>query len=160
MGSGFPRKLCLNVYDSGQVCMFQSKICLSFRSFTTTLLREVPGYMERIGSGVRFMLQETGRMGLPSPLFRETQEFVVTFPKEAAQSQQSPMTFPATDLNQETRVARAMQHIQIHGSISNSEYQAINNVSDNTALRDLSSLVSQGALREVGKGRARRYKLP
>ena len=126
----------------------------------TTLLREVPGYMERIGSGVRFMLQETGRMGLPSPLFRETQEFVVIFPKEAAQPQQSQMTLPATDLNQETRIARAMQHIQIHGSISNGEYQAINTVSDNTALRDLSSLVSQGALREVGKGRARRYKLP
>jgi ATP-dependent DNA helicase RecG len=126
----------------------------------TTLLREVPGYMERIGSGVRFMLQETGRMGLPSPIFRETQEFVVTFPKEPALAHEQQVTMPTVDLDQETRIARAMQHIQIHGSISNSEYQAINNVSDNTALRDLSSLVAQGALREVGKGRARRYKLP
>ena len=126
----------------------------------TTLLRDVPGYMERIGSGVRFMLQETGRMGLPSPIFRETQEFVVTFPNEIMQLHEQQVTIPTTDLDQETRLARAMQHIQIHGSISNSEYQAINNVSDNTALRDLSSLVAQGTLREVGKGRARRYKLP
>jgi len=25
MGSGFPRKICSNVHDSGQVCMFQGK---------------------------------------------------------------------------------------------------------------------------------------
>lgn len=31
------------------------------------LLRDVPGYMERIGSGVKFMLDETKRMGLPAP---------------------------------------------------------------------------------------------
>src|SRR3989442_3744161 len=36
------------------------------------LLRDIPGYMERIGSGIRFMLDETKRMGLPAPQFRET----------------------------------------------------------------------------------------
>src|SRR6266700_3083850 len=35
------------------------------------LLRDIPGYMGRIGSGIRFMLDETKRLGLPAPQFRE-----------------------------------------------------------------------------------------
>ncbi len=50
------------------------------------LLRDIPGYMEQIGSGIRFMLDETKRLGLPTPQFRETSEFVVTFEKAAALS--------------------------------------------------------------------------
>lgn len=48
------------------------------------LLRDIPGYMERIGSGIRFMLDETKRMGLPAPEFRETSEFIVTFHKASS----------------------------------------------------------------------------
>src|SRR5437868_1866620 len=43
------------------------------------LLRDIPGYMERLGSGIRFMLDETKHMGLPGPEFREMGEFIVTF---------------------------------------------------------------------------------
>jgi predicted HTH transcriptional regulator len=43
------------------------------------LLRDIPGYMERIGSGIRFMLDETRRLKLPAPHFQETGEFVVAF---------------------------------------------------------------------------------
>lgn len=45
------------------------------------LLRDIPGYMERIGSGIRFMLDETKHLGLPQPQFRETGEVIVTFYK-------------------------------------------------------------------------------
>lgn len=45
------------------------------------LLKDTPGYMERLGSGIRFMLDETKRIGLPAPQFRETGEFIVTFRK-------------------------------------------------------------------------------
>ncbi len=40
--------------------------------------------MEQIGSGVRFMLDETKRMELPAPQFRETSEFIVTLQKALA----------------------------------------------------------------------------
>src|SRR5437899_12967061 len=40
------------------------------------LLRDIPGYMERVGSGIRLMLNETRGMGLPAPQFREMGEFV------------------------------------------------------------------------------------
>src|SRR6266852_7047582 len=36
------------------------------------------------GSGVRFMLDETKRMELPAPQFREMSEFIVTFQKAPA----------------------------------------------------------------------------
>ena len=48
------------------------------------LLKDIPGYMERLGSGIRFMLDETKRLGLPAPQFREMGEFVVTFRKAPA----------------------------------------------------------------------------
>jgi ATP-dependent DNA helicase RecG len=45
-----------------------------------TLLRDVPGgYMERLGSGIAFMLREMRALGRPEPEFREQQEFLVTF---------------------------------------------------------------------------------
>ena len=48
------------------------------------LLRDIPGYMEKIGSGIRLMLNETKEMGLPPPVFKEQSEFVVTFRKAPA----------------------------------------------------------------------------
>lgn len=143
--------------------MQQGKVTSKLRNpVLTSLLREVPGYIERIGSGVRFMLQETKRQGFPSPIFEETDEFVVTFPRDLEQVQglPSPQLASGAEMDQEVRIARAMRYVQQHGSISNKEYQSLNNVSDNTALRDLSMLVTQGQLREVGRGRGRRYKLP
>jgi ATP-dependent DNA helicase RecG len=44
------------------------------------LLRDIPGYFERVGSGVRFMLEESVRLNLPVPEFREiNSEILVTF---------------------------------------------------------------------------------
>src|SRR5437763_13727937 len=48
------------------------------------LLSNIPGYIEQIGSGIRFMLDETKRMELPAPQFREMSEFIVTFQKAPA----------------------------------------------------------------------------
>src|SRR5947209_14003760 len=48
------------------------------------LLKDIPGYMERLGSGIRFMLDETKRLGLPGPHFRERSELMVTFQKAPA----------------------------------------------------------------------------
>src|SRR5207244_1644892 len=53
-----------------------------------SLLSNIPGYIEQIGSGIRFMLDETKRMELPAPQFREMSEFIVTFQK--AQALQAP----------------------------------------------------------------------
>jgi predicted HTH transcriptional regulator len=150
-----------------------------------TLLRDVPGYMERIGSGVRYMLDETKRMGLPPPQFREMSEFVVTFRKAPVSSEGqpgitslrsnepqqlmldilpgvtgSPTSHQSRILDQRIRVEMAMRYIQEHGFILNREYRELTGVSEQTALRDLEMLVEQGTLVRVGKTRGRRYKLP
>lgn len=56
------------------------------------LLKDIPGYMEHLGSGIRFMLDETKRLDLPGPQFREMGEFVVTFQKAPALMSPRPQT--------------------------------------------------------------------
>jgi predicted HTH transcriptional regulator len=149
------------------------------------LLKEIPGYMERVGSGIRFMLDETRRMDLPAPEFREAGEFVVTFRKAPVlvTSQSSGIVMKANEvqqlmldvshevnsptppvkneiLDQERRMTLAMRYVQERGSILNREYRELTGASEPTAYRDLEMLVAQGTLKRVGKTRGRRYKLP
>ncbi|GAC1391377.1 MAG: helix-turn-helix domain-containing protein [Ktedonobacteraceae bacterium] len=144
------------------------------------LLKDVPGYMERLGSGIRFMLSETKRLGLPAPQFRETSEFVVTFYKAADESMNETRTLPSDgygqdktgdskevavsahveSLDQKGRFALAMRCVHANNSITNREYREMTNISEQTANRDLETLVTQGVLKRVGKTRGRIYKLP
>jgi ATP-dependent DNA helicase RecG len=157
--------------------MVQSKLR---NPILANLLRDVPGYMERIGSGIRFMLDETKRMGLPAPEFREMSEFVVTFRAAPALSAPQPppsqprfretlwgneepsqASIPLEEQpdEQEQRLIKAVQHVNEHGFITNATYRALTGVSDRTAHRDLEALVERGRLKGVGQKRARRYEL-
>jgi predicted HTH transcriptional regulator len=149
------------------------------------LLKDIPGYMERIGSGIRFMLDETRRMELPPPQFREASEFVVTFrkasvlvasqfssisPKENMPEQLMLDVLPEITiskasgkeelLDQDRRMMIALRYVQEHGAILNREYRELTGASEPTAYRDLETLVTQGVLKRVGKTRGRRYRLP
>lgn len=141
------------------------------------LLRDIPGYMERVGSGIRLMLEETRRMGLPPPQFREMSEFVVTFSKAPvappmrptsssgtlweAEGRQSDVAVDESLLiEQEQRMRLAMQYVQEHGVITNTQYRELTGISEATARRDLEVLVARGALRGIGKTRGRQYRLP
>ena len=146
------------------------------------LLRDIPGYMERIGSGIRLMLSETKRMGLPNPQFREMGEFIVSFRNDHTRSVQledtssnmkqpqqlvldvlsvssnpSRMTIPS---HIGKREVLAMQYVHEHGSITNHEYREVTGVSEQTANRDLERMVKAGTLTSVGEKRGRYYKLP
>ena len=141
------------------------------------LLRDIPGYMERVGSGIRLMLEETKQMGLPPPQFREMSEFVVTFSKAPAMAP-SPLSTSSVTLwdtetrqvnitaneplllEQERRMQQAMQYVREQGVITNTMYRQLTSVSEATARRDLEALVERGALRGTGKTRGRQYRLP
>ncbi len=141
------------------------------------LLRDIPGYMERVGSGIRLMLEETKQMGLPPPQFREMSEFVVTFSKAPAMAP-SPLSTSSVTLwdtetrqvnitaneplllEQERRMQQAMQYVREQGVITNTMYRELTSVSEATARRDLEALVERGALRGTGKTRGRQYRLP
>ena len=142
------------------------------------LLKDIPGYMERLGSGIRFMLSETKRLGLPALQFREASEFVVTFHKALNEGLNNPQTLPSSEykqieiwekaiasdnvdsLGQRGRFALAVRYVHENNSITNHEYRKITHVSEQTANRDLGLLVKQGILKGDGKTRGRVYKLP
>lgn len=141
------------------------------------LLRDIPGYMERVGSGIRLMLEETRQMGLPPPQFREMSEFVVTFTKaptaaplrssssdgtlwDAGAQQPESGAEESLPLEQEQRMQQAMHYVREHGVLTNTVYRALVGVSEATARRDLEALIQRGALRGTGKTRGRQYRLP
>jgi ATP-dependent DNA helicase RecG len=144
------------------------------------LLKDIPGYMERLGSRIRFMLDETKRLGLPQPEFREMNEFVVTFRKAPAllspqptssqphysgtlwgeQEKEQPEILSQSRTDQrERRLTQAMEYVQEHGFITNSMYRQLTGASDRTAHRDLETLVERGRLKGTGQRAARRYVL-
>jgi ATP-dependent DNA helicase RecG len=141
------------------------------------LLKDIPGYMERLGSGIRFMLDETKRLGLPAPQFREMGEFVVTFRKAPAlmspqpqpqhtetlwgdeEDAQSEIVSQDQPAQRERRLTKAVEHVQKHGFITNSIYRQLTGVSDRTAHRDLETLIERGRLKGTGQRAARRYVL-
>jgi ATP-dependent DNA helicase RecG len=130
------------------------------------LLRDIPGYFERIGSGIRFMLEEARQNDLPLPDFQEQGEFMVTFRHNPSLNSDNEVPNPA--LHTETKVSEkqrkrqiiALQLVRQNGSITSSEYMALAEISDRTALRDLEELVRRGSLRKIGKRRSSRYELP
>jgi ATP-dependent DNA helicase RecG len=143
------------------------------------LLKDIPGYMERLGSGIRFMFDETARMGLPAPQFREMGEFIVTFRKAPEllppQSQPQPQYtgtlweengHPPSEIHsqsqvdqRERRLTEALDYVHAHGFITNSMYRQLTSVSDRTAHRDLEMLVERGRLKGTRQRSARRYVL-
>lgn len=143
------------------------------------LLSNIPGYMEQIGSGVRFMLDETKRMELPAPQFREMSEFIVTFQKAPAlRAPQSRLQYKGETLWEgnedshpeivvqnrhaeqiEKRLIKALHYVQEHGFITNGIYRQLTGVTDRTAHRDLEKLVERGRLKGTGQRAARRYVL-
>ena len=141
------------------------------------LLKDIPGYMERLGSGIRFMLDETKRMGLPAPQFREMNEFVVTFQKAPALVSPPPKLEQTASLwgeeedaqpellaqsqaeQRERRLTKAVEYVQKHGFITNSIYRQLTGATERTAHRDLETLIERGRLKGTGQRAARRYVL-
>ncbi len=128
-------------------------------------LRDFPGgYVERLGSGISFMLDQMRMNGNPDPEFMEQNEFIVTFRKEAVVEREAPSE-PAELLigsgqfveSVAQRYRLALEYISQNGSITNREYRAITGASERTAARDLEALVEQGTLRASGNRRSRKY---
>lgn len=57
------------------------------------------------------------------------------------------------------RQSEALEYIEKHGKVTNREYRKINDVSRQTAKRDLSDLVEKEILKQKGKGRGTYYTL-
>src|SRR5205814_7772456 len=103
------------------------------------LLRDLPGYMERVGSGIRLMVTAMRALDLPSPEFLEQHEVVVIFRNGTTPQVDSP-----AQLN--PRQLIALRIIQEQGSISSPEYTEATGAAPRTALYDLRDMVDKGIL--------------
>ncbi|MEI6046748.1 MAG: ATP-binding protein [Chloroflexota bacterium] len=146
-----------------------------------TILRDLPGgYMERVGSGVRYMISQLRQYGLPDPEFKEIDtEFAVTFYRASTKTTTEPQTYRQVEMaigtganpmpvanstektgllhNQQQRREMALEYVRKNGSISHKEYRTLTGAGESTAIRDLESMVNNGIIRRIGDGPRRRY---
>lgn len=113
------------------------------------------GWIEQWGTGIRKILDEFRQAGLPEPEWEEAQGAVwLTFRKDLLTEEH----LKARGLNE--RQIRAVLWVKTHGSITNSEYQALVQVSKRTASDDLRWLEKAGLLERVGTtGKGTHYRL-
>jgi len=103
------------------------------------------GYIESWGRGTNKIIDSCIEAGLPEPLIEEEQGgFSITFLKEKYTYQF------ITGQNLEKRQIKAMLYIKEHGSINNTEYQELANISKRTATRDLQEMMERRLLRKIG----------
>jgi len=104
-------------------------------------------FIEEWGTGTNRIIEECIKHGLPEPLFEEiTGCLVVTFRKP-------PVLEDLEKLELKERQIQAVDHVVKKDSISNKEYQKLNQVAKYTATRDLTDLVRKGVFKTTGSGK-------
>ena len=103
-------------------------------------------FIERWGSGINKIITYCLKQGLPEPKFEEYQGFRVIFRKPFS-------TEELTKLGLNERQLKAVEYVEKKGSITNKEYQKLNNTTKRTATRDMKDLVQKGIFRIIGKGK-------
>ena len=118
------------------------------------------GYIEKLGSGIRRMIDAMKEHGLEPPLFelkgdllkvtlRGPGERFMELAEKAARSRY------IQGLNE--RQLKAMEYLQTRQRLTRKGYCELTGISSRTAYRDLTDLVERGLLRSVGKGRSTHY---
>ena len=125
------------------------------------VFRDLGGFIEKLGTGIRRMTAAMEQRGLTKPQFEELSgEFVLTLfgPGEMfMQEVQEEIPDWMKGLNE--RQIKVMGIIAKQEKITNKEYREQFAVSDSTALNDLNDLVKNGLLITIGSRRGRFYKL-
>jgi ATP-dependent DNA helicase RecG len=118
------------------------------------------GYIEKIGTGVRRMIDGMKEHGLKPPQFEldyDVLKVTLRGPGEHFM-ELTEEVIPEDKLKElNERQSKAIQYIREKGMITNREYQKLCATSWDTAYRDLSELVQKDILRREGKGRSTHY---
>ncbi len=117
-------------------------------------LLEDYGYVERRGVGIDQMVHAMREANLPEPEFDDRgQSFWVTLRGDPAEARRADLV----KLGLNDRQIEAIDVMRERGRLTNREYQKLFDVSERTALYDLSGLVDAGIALAVSSGRGRRY---
>ncbi len=103
------------------------------------------GYIEKWGSGTLRVIASFRERGMPEPKFSTVGEgFLLEFWKDTLNEEH------LRSLGLNYRQIKAVMYTKERGRLTNKEYQKINDVSRQTASRDLADLVNKGVLKQVG----------
>jgi len=117
-------------------------------------------YIEQLGTGIRRMALAMEGHGLPRPRFEEVgSEFRVALMGPGERFMEEATVRPAWAEGLNKRQVEAVLYVGEHGRITNREYQALFEVSYDTAHRDLRELLEKGLIERRGRGRGTHYVL-
>jgi ATP-dependent DNA helicase RecG len=113
------------------------------------------GYIESWGRGISRMTEQCIEAGLPAPLYYfKSSGIWVEFRKDIYNKED------LKDFGLNERQIKAVLYTKGNGTITNSEYQKINDIGRTTATEDLKVLVEKGLFEQIGKvGKGTKYKL-
>jgi ATP-dependent DNA helicase RecG len=104
------------------------------------------GYIESWGRGTLKMIKECIDAGIPQPLYYyDMSGFFVEFRKDIYNKEY------LQSLNLNGRQVKAVLYVHEKGKITNSEYQVLNDVSRETATRDLKEMINKKLLKASGQ---------
>lgn len=104
------------------------------------------GYIESWGRGTIKIIRECKRAGLPEPIFvYDSSDISIEFRKDIYNEEY------LNSLNLNERQVKAILYTKENRKITNSEYQALNDCSRNTASNDLAELVEKELLKPSGQ---------
>ena len=111
-------------------------------------------YVEQFGTGTRRIIDDCLNHGLPEPEFESRPDLFRTVFRPKAPGERT-----RTDAKLNERQRKALTHIEKHGLITRSQYEAEMAVPMRTANRELKDLVVKGIVSRHGGGRNYRYVL-
>ena len=112
------------------------------------------GLIDSWGRGTVRIIETCKEAGLPEPELTERDGgFLVTLFKNNLTEEQ------LVRLGLNARQVKAVSYVKEKGRITNSDYQALNEISDRTSSRDLEDLVAKGVLKRVGDKKSAYYEI-
>ncbi|MBN2779163.1 MAG: putative DNA binding domain-containing protein [Bacteroidales bacterium] len=104
------------------------------------------GYIESWGRGTIKIIKECKASGIPEPVFSyDSSDISVEFRKDIYNEKH----LQSLDLNE--RQVKAVLYVKDKGKITNSDYQTLNDVSRETATRDLKELIDKHLIKPSGQ---------
>jgi ATP-dependent DNA helicase RecG len=104
------------------------------------------GYIESWGRGTIKIINECKKAGIPEPVFTyDSSDISVEFRKNIYNEKY------LQSLNLNDRQVKAVLYVKEKGKITNSEYQTLNDVSRETATRDLKELIDKQLIKPSGQ---------
>ncbi|HMM12401.1 MAG TPA: ATP-binding protein [Bacteroidales bacterium] len=113
------------------------------------------GYIESWGRGTIKIIKECKQAGIPEPVFSyDSSDISVEFRKDIYNEKY----LQSLDLNE--RQVKAVLYVKEKGKITNSDYQTLNDVSRETATRDLKELIDKQLIKPSGQKGAGAFYTP